>query len=498
MYFGSVLCFMPSAIDLAKRALVSLLRTLAAAYGVALTLTRDAPDKDVSGAYRKVSLKTHPDRGGKAEDQTALNNAHDAWEAAKKARKPRGGKRDRKQQDESGEAPVLPVRPEENAQGGQKGFRFQSQGVLLTYQKFPDSSCWKRFVTFVKSALASWKVRFWCATLETNHDGGHHLHLMLQFFRAQDRNASTFAFEGVRPNGEPNDLLGQGWGGRRIQKSLDRGFFYVWAAKEGTVRLGDGELCVAGNYEPAWTKTKLTYTVKAKWLDDLLGAHKLSMDTYEEYLFLCQDTGTVGRKRNLDALRARREKAELQKEVEERVKRLRGNKDLFQEFKEVPEAQAWLRLFEQERMRYPMLIVMAPSHTGKTEFAKSLFKKPFKIEVGVLAHFPEKMRQFSRKVYDGLVVDDVRDLAFLSGHQEKLQANYETVAEFGSTAGGTCAFEQDLWRVPVVVTINKSTRNLDFLATHDYLSKKENVHFLAFSGRPGDSPLQTRWPLQES
>ena len=83
MYFGSVLCFMPSAIDLAKRALVSLLRTLAAAYGVALTLTRDAPDKDVSGAYRKVSLKTHPDRGGKAEDQTALNNAHDAWEAAK-------------------------------------------------------------------------------------------------------------------------------------------------------------------------------------------------------------------------------------------------------------------------------------------------------------------------------------------------------------------------------------------------------------------------------
>ena len=33
LYFGSVLCFMPSAIDLAKRALVSLLRTLAAAYG---------------------------------------------------------------------------------------------------------------------------------------------------------------------------------------------------------------------------------------------------------------------------------------------------------------------------------------------------------------------------------------------------------------------------------------------------------------------------------
>ena len=83
-------CDMPSATDVAKRALVSLLRTLAVAYGVALTLKRDAPDKEVSGAYRKVSRKTHPDRGGKTEDQTSLNNAHDAWEAAKRAAKPRG------------------------------------------------------------------------------------------------------------------------------------------------------------------------------------------------------------------------------------------------------------------------------------------------------------------------------------------------------------------------------------------------------------------------
>ena len=489
---------MPSAIDLAKRALVSLLRTLAATYRVALTLQRDAPDGEVSRAYRRVSLKTHPDRGGKAGDQTALNNAHDAWEAAKKARKPRGGKRNGNQQDKSGAASALLVRPEEDAQGGREDFRFQSVGVLLTYQKFPDSTCWRRFVAFVKSRLASWKVRFWCATLETNHDGSHHLHLMLQFFRGQNRHTPTFAFEGVRPNGQPNDLLGQGWGRRLLQKSLDRGFFYVWAAKEGTVCLDDGELCVAGNYEPAWTKAKLTYTVKAKWLDDLLGAYKLSQGRYEEYLFLCQDTGTVGRKRNLDALRAHRERAELQREVEERAKRMRLDKDLFEEFKEVPEAQAWLRLFDKKALRYPMLVVFAPSHTGKTEFAKSLFKKAFKVEVGPLAHFPEKMRRFNRKVYDGLVVDDVRDLTFLSEHQEKLQANYETLAEFASTEGGTCAYELDLWRVPIVVTVNKSTRNLDFLATHDYLSKKENVHFLAFSGRPGDSPLQTHWPLQES
>ena len=124
----------------------------------------------------------------------------------------------------------------------------------------------------------------------------------------------------------------------------------------------------------------------------------------------------------------------------------------------------------------------------------SLFERPFKVEVGSLTHFPEKMRQFDKKRFDGLVVDDVRDLTFLSDHQEKLQGNYEAELEFASTAGGTCAYYLDLWRVPVVVTTNFSTRNLAFLSSHDYLSKKENVHCLSFTGRPGDEPAKTGWP----
>ena len=106
------------------------------------------------------------------------------------------------------------------------------------------------------------------------------------------------------------------------------------------------------------------------------------------------------------------------------------------------------------------------------------------------------MRQFDKKRFDGIVLDDVRDLAFLAEHQEKLQGNYEAEVEFASTVGGTCAYCKDLWKVPVVVTVNFSTRNLSFLATHDYLSKKENVHFLSFAGRPGEAPPQTSWPLQ--
>ncbi len=73
---------MVSAIDRAKRALVTLLKALAASYGVVLQLARDSADRDVRSAYRKVSRKVHPDHGGSVADQTQLNAAHDAWQEA--------------------------------------------------------------------------------------------------------------------------------------------------------------------------------------------------------------------------------------------------------------------------------------------------------------------------------------------------------------------------------------------------------------------------------
>ncbi len=73
---------MVSAIDRAKRLLVSLLKTLAATYGVVLQLSRDSSDAAVHSAFRKVSRKAHPDQGGSVADQTALNTARDNWQDA--------------------------------------------------------------------------------------------------------------------------------------------------------------------------------------------------------------------------------------------------------------------------------------------------------------------------------------------------------------------------------------------------------------------------------
>ena len=77
---------MVSALDQAKRALVALLRTLAAAYACSVKVTRDSADAEVRTAYRAVSRKVHPDRPtGSAADQKRLNAAHDKWQALLKA-----------------------------------------------------------------------------------------------------------------------------------------------------------------------------------------------------------------------------------------------------------------------------------------------------------------------------------------------------------------------------------------------------------------------------
>ena len=72
------------------------------------------------------------------------------------------------------------------------------------------------------------------------------------------------------------------------------------------------------------------------------------------------------------------------------------------------------------------------------------------------------------------MLDDVRDLAFLSAHQEKIQGRYRPRIEFAATPGGTCAYSKDLHRIPIVVTCNLSTENLGFLTTHDFLKEEKN------------------------
>ena len=118
--------------------------------------------------------------------------------------------------------------------------------------------------------------------------------------------------------------------------------------------------------------------------------------------------------------------------------------------------------------------MLAPSRAGKTEWAKSLFRQPLVLQVGELEHFPNGLRAFSRKVHDGIVLDDLRDFYFCVRHQEKLQGKVDTVCEFASTPSGQYSFSKWLWRVPVVVTANYTTKNLQLLQENDFLANEGN------------------------
>jgi len=499
---GRVFAEMPvSLLQQTKRALVVLLVALARTYKVALKVNRDSPDSEVRTGCRKLLRKVHPDKGGSKEDTQKLTEKRDEWEKVLKAKaKP---EREQKKTQAKKKKPAAAKAPSEGAllptcweavvlatdQGADsadvpKEYRLQGTAVLLTYQNFKDEQQWRRFNTFVRSSRRAWKVRHWCTTLEACPSTGRlHCHLMMQFRCAQDCSSKKFTFESLKANVRANDLCGEGICRKRFQQSVDRGFFYVWADKIGTVHRPDGTPCVDGSYHPVWTLKVPSYKVLGKWAEELWKQYKVTHAKYEEYLFLSRD-GVVGRKRNLDAVVEHQTEQAEKKEMAARLTRLRANPRLFPGFPVVPAAAAWLEMFKVDALRYPVLVVRGKSFTGKTEWVKSLFRNCLELKVGNLTHFPEGMRAFSRSKHDGLVLDDVRDMQFLVDHQDKLQGKYDAQVEFASTPGGRLSFKRDLYAVPIAVTVNFSTKNLQFLTDNDWL------------GNPANRVL-VEWPVPE-
>ena len=420
-----------SRLTLATRALVAVLLSFAKAYNVNVSATRDSEEKEILKAYRRVALKLHPDKGGDTAKFQKLQTLKEEWDIARKSNAKPGN-------------PTLPVIVRTPSTTEPQGKRVRGIAVLLTYGGRWSLSLWKSFVAYVCRQLRSWGVSRWCATLEKSEAGKLHVHLALQFQTCVNRWSKFFAWGERFPNASSHDYLGQGLNKnpRFIQQSVDRGFFYVYAAKEGTQHDKHGNICFEGNHVPCWEKTpKATrYQVLGKWPQSLWQQYKLSADNYEHYLFLCRD-GVISRKRNLDVVRARAEEEEEAEQMAAATKRVRLN--TFTAFPKLPAVTKWLALFKIESDRYPFLILLGPSRSRKTEFAKALFKNPLELKIGTLGYFPDRMRDFSRLKHDAVVLDDCRDFRFLVEHQEKLQGKVDARVEFASTPGGQCKYIRD-------------------------------------------------------
>eukprot|EP00973_Karenia_brevis_P017977 2470553-Karenia_brevis.AAC.1 len=129
-----------SAVQAAKRAFVCLLLSLARKYNVSLSINRDSSDRDVVKAFKKVSLKVHPDKGGTQEESQQLNAARQSWEDAKKATE-QGPHRSEPPAGASAEEVSL-------ASQAQKGFRVNSVAVLLTFNGLTGLPQWEEFRAF--------------------------------------------------------------------------------------------------------------------------------------------------------------------------------------------------------------------------------------------------------------------------------------------------------------------------------------------------------------
>ena len=98
----------------------------------------------------------------------------------------------------------------------------------------------------------------------------------------------------------------------------------------------------------------------------------------------------MSRKRNLDACRERAEARAEEVEIAATIKRIRGNVDVCPPFPPVPAAITWLALFARDATRYPIIVVLGPSMSGKTEWAKTLFQSPLEMRFGELEPFPRR------------------------------------------------------------------------------------------------------------
>ena len=465
-----------SSVLLAARALVHIMLAMAKVYRVPVAVNRESPAEELRAAYKRLILKVHPDKGGRTDHMQRLQEAKDAWDSARRRSGGRAGR-----PASAGDQAILLVQKQQ----ARKEFRVHAEVVLLTYQGFRGQAQWRRFLAFVRKSLKPWTVDRWCATLEACETEGLHVHLSLRFHAKVDKTARHFAFEGLIPNVQRGDYLGEGLCKRRYEQSIDRGFWYVYADKIGTQRDAAGNPCFAGNHVPVWEKAKKgqsRYAVLGKWSENLWKARKLEHEKYEQYLYLSRD-GVLSRKRNLDTVQEWEERVAEKAERQAATARVRAN--LFRPFEEVPAATAWLSLFQSELDRYPILVVLARSRAGKTEWAKSLFSRPLVLQVGDLEHFPEGMRGFRRKYHDGVVLDDLRDMYFLVRHQEKIQGKVDGESEFASTPSGQYAYTKWLWKVPIVATANFTTRNLDLLRDNDFLSNPENRVLVEREAPPG-------------
>ena len=173
--------------------------------------------------------------------------------------------------------------------------------------------------------------------------------------------------------------------GSTMQASLDAGHFYLMMDKVGKIE-SRSNLVAFQDYYP--DKSRLDkFRLQGKLTDD-------AWLRYHSFL-------TIGFSKAYEDIRAKRKYAEdekihkMRKEQADIEALLRSSGKL-KPFRTYEPVQRWLAHFGDHRVRYPVLLLLGPSHRGKTEYAKSLFAKPLVLTVGSSNMIPNGLRNYER------------------------------------------------------------------------------------------------------
>ncbi|CAJ1346149.1 unnamed protein product, partial [Effrenium voratum] len=316
------------------------------------------------------------------------------------------------------EVPPLPTRAAQNAGGGaareagedaRRNFRLRATGCMFTYNSADfQRIVWPEFLAWL--GTLNFLLR-WTATMEqslrSSVEGRLHLHVFTEFQQAIDwTSLRSVLFRGVTPHASPCTARGP-----NVRDALNRGHFYVFANKQGT--LG-----------PLECKIRV---------------------------------GFSGRQRQVASVKAHECAAALQQKQQEIAGRLALLQRPFRS--DVLAALGpWASQYAELKMRYKFLVLRGGSQTGKSTLAKSLgdtfgWKPPY-VQTVQSAPAPD-LKEFEREEHGYILFDNVNHMNFVLNEQALFQANND-LHTLGSSRTGIYAYSVWLFRTPLVVTVDLS------------------------------------------
>jgi hypothetical protein len=150
-------------------------------------------------------------------------------------------------------------------------------------------------------------------------------------------------------------------------------------------------------------------------------------------------------------------------------------------FRIFPEIEEFVSYFTRPARRRPILAIIGPTGTSKSELAADILRRicfilrvPEFIEVTVEDNGSLDMSDFNIEMHGGILLDGVGDAQMLADHRETLQGRAKKDLG-GKSSTMMYAYPFTLCRRAVVATLDNAASNLRFFGAHHWLSQRSNV-----------------------